>query len=166
MRKIFKCCFKYEPAKIKLSEGGKEKLYFRDIAKQYIAPKCLYADFESIISTKGNHKPSGFALVVKSQYSETEKYIHTGPDSNVKFIKLIKKLSHKIYKELKDANAKMKMNANDWHEFQMAKKCHICKGYLADDPTKRLDNDHSNDKNQLHLNKLGLKKSTANNERN
>ena len=95
---------------------------------------------------------------MKSQYSETEKYIHTGPDSNVKFIKLIKKLSHKIYKELKDANAKMKMNANDRHEFQIAKKCHICKGYLADDPTKRCVNDHLNEENQLHLDKLGLKK--------
>ena len=36
-------CFKYEPARIKLPEDGKEKLYFRDIAKQHIAQKYLYA---------------------------------------------------------------------------------------------------------------------------
>ena len=153
-----KNCYKFEPAKIKLPEENKNKVYFKGIAKQHKAPKCLYADFESVITPEGIHKPSGFALVVKSQYSATEKYKYTGPDSDVKFIKLIKKLGQKIHKELKDANANMKMFASDWVEFETADKCHICKGNLEDNPSNRRKNDHLNEENQQRLDKLGLKK--------
>ena len=124
-------------------------------------PFVIYADFEcftipvntcqpnpdkSFTQTYQKHEPSGFCLYLKTLDGMNTNfkpivYTKKTPDEDVseKFIKLVTKLTRKIYKDYYKKPKPLILTSQEEKEFQLATECHICEeDLLTDDKTGKI----------------------------
>ena len=123
-------------------------LNFKNHFKKLPIPFVIYADFECFTNpinscqpnpnksyTQGyqKHEPSGYALYLKGLDGINVNYnpiVYTkkteDEDISKKFIKHVRKLTHKIYRRYYSNPKPLKLTPQEQKDFQSAKVCHIC----------------------------------------
>ena len=121
---------------------------FKNHFKKLPIPFVIYADFECFTKpinscqpnpnkpyTQGyqKHEPSGYALYLKGLDGINVNYnpiVYTkkteDEDISKKFIKHVRKLTHKIYRRYYSNPKPLKLTPQEQKDFQLAKACHIC----------------------------------------
>ena len=148
-------CGNNETAAVKMPTKKNSILKFKNHFKKLPLPFVIYADFEcfttpvntcqpnpdkSFTQTYQKHEPSGFCLYLKTLDGMNTNfkpivYTKKTPDEDVseKFIKLVVKLTRKIYKDYYQKPKPYNLTSQEEKEFQLATECHICEQKLSRD---------------------------------
>ena len=154
LKKHLNYCGKNETAAV-IMPTKNSVLEFKHHFKKLPLPLIIYADFEcftipvnscqpnpekSFTKTYQKHEPSGFCLYLKTLDGLDTNfkpivYTKKTPDEDIckKFIKLVTKLTHKIYKDYYKKPKPYNLTDNEEKEFQSATTCHICEEKLSRD---------------------------------
>ena len=136
-------CRRKEPQRVKLPEGDKTFLEFKNYFKQDKIKFAIYCDFESLLkpiyTCKPNpslhssttethiHEPCAFSYVVTSSISTFNKapVVYRGENVVETFIEHMLKEEDEILDVLYKYTP-LKMTESDWECFLNSKNCHIC----------------------------------------
>ena len=129
-----------------MPEKGKNTLQFTNYQRQMKAPFIIYADSESIIEKMDTcipapgassttqteiHKPCEFSFIaVRSDGEVVKDFLYRGEDCVQKFLTALVATESDLRESLKQ-KAPLQMTKQDWHDFNSAVSCHICKKDLV-----------------------------------
>ena len=152
-------CKKQDPQKVRLPQGDKAFLEFKNYFKQERIKFVIYCDFESLLvpvqgcdpdpakhsstTTKHIHTPCAFSYVV---VSSLENYISTpivyrGVDAVERFVYCMLEEEDKILDELFRYRP-LEMSDNDWEIFINSTMCHICGKEVKEEDLRVRDHEH------------------------
>ena len=135
--------------KNRVTQRGRQWLYYKDIRKQLKVPYVINSDFESLlIPIEGcendpemsstmkttNHVPCGFAYKVVGLTNEISKQpvVYRDLDAAEIFVEYMAKEQEDIEQKFKHCEP-MKMSGSDWQAFKKTINCHICNKELGKD---------------------------------
>ena len=124
--------------------ASKDKiLKYTDGSKQFKVPFIIYADFESIIDSSGNHIPSGFCTYVKFSYGRLQnpKTLYRGEDCVEVFIKHIKETVRYLIEEVPSTVQMIPLTEEENKIHNSKRDCDIC-GKPFNDRDNRKVRDH------------------------
>ena len=135
-------CSKHKAQRLSFPEDTTVK--FKSIAKQQIAPFCIYSDFECCtVKQEGNkyqhHEPNSFAYKVVSEYEQCDPVLYRGDNVLETFFNHMIKERDRIVKRLEKIEP-IVMTPEEQKDFDEATHCYICGFDLGADKVR--DHDH------------------------
>ena len=136
------------PTRIDMPKEGENILAFQNHHKQMKAPYVIYADFEALVKKIQGceqdreknksytektewHEACGYSyVVVKSDGEVTGSKVYRGENAVKSFLESIMQEKEKI-REMLTQQKPIKMEKEDWYDFQTAHDCHICEKKLV-----------------------------------
>ena len=109
--------------------ASKDKVMrYTDGSKQFRVPFIIYADFESIIDSSGNHIPSGFCTYIKFAYGKLNnpKRLYRGEDCVEVFIKHIRETVKYLIEEVPSKKDMIPLTEEENKIHNSKRNCDIC----------------------------------------
>ena len=113
---------------------------YTDGYKQFRVPFIIYADFESIIDSSGNHIPSGYCTYTKFAYGKLDnpKTLYRDVDCVKRFITDIKEKVRYPIEEIPSAEKMIPLTMEEENNHKKVQQCNICKKLFTDKDNRKV----------------------------